>query len=365
VSETPLNFVGVEPIDSLRSEWSALAGRLDAPPTATPAWIDAWWHAFGKGDLRIYAGRRDGELIAVLPLSSASHRSLSSPSNVHTPVFEALTASPEYLEQMVRAVLADSHGGLNLGQVDGGGPLATTIGKLVKAGESRAVGADARPSSRVAADSWEAFEATLRKKRLSDCRRGMRKLEEEGDVVFDVWDGKERERAFQEFLRLEATPWKLESRTAISQDEATRRFYSDLIDLAVPGGPARLAFMRVGEKPVAVQLMITGGGRRFGLKTGFDADYAKASVGVIHLFDELRIALDAGLVFELGTGDEALKQELRTASWPLEALGAFPASLRGGLGRGVLGLRMRMYERARHNSLARRVYGALRGRDAS
>jgi CelD/BcsL family acetyltransferase involved in cellulose biosynthesis len=365
VSETPLDFVGVEPIDSLRSEWSALAERLDAPPTATPAWIEAWWRAFGKGELRIYVGRRGDELAAVLPLSSASHRSLSSPSNVHTPVFESLTEGLEDLDTMVRAALADSPGGLNLGQVDGGGPLATTIGNLVKAGESRAVGADARPSSRVAADSWEAFEATLRKKRLSDCRRGMRKLEEEGDVVFEVWDGKERERAFDAFLRLEATPWKLESGTAISQDEATRGFYGDLIDLAAPGGPARLAFMRVGEKPIAVQLMITGGGRRFGLKTGFDPDYAKASVGVIHFLDELHIALDAGLVFELGTGDEALKKELRTASWPLEALGAFPVSLRGGVGRGVVGLRMRVYERARRNPLARRVYGALRGHGVS
>lgn len=355
------DFVGVEPIDALGPQWSALARRLDALPTATPAWVEAWWRSFGKGELRIYVGRRGDALAAVLPLCTASHGVLSSPSNVHTPIFEALADDPADLDELVRIALADAPGGLNLGQVDADGPLSSAIARLAGSGAARVLAADARISSQVEAGSWASFEATLRKKRLSDCRRGLRKLEAEGQIVFEVWDGDDESRALEEMLCLEATPWKLESGSAISQDEATRRFYTELVGLAKPGGPCRLAFMRVGGKAVAMQLMITGGGRRFGLKTGFDPDYAKLSVGVIHLFDELRVALDAGLVFELGTGDEALKQEVRTGAWTLEGRAAFPSSLRGELGRRITAVRMRAYEQARRSPLVRRVRDRLRG----
>ena len=51
--------------------WNGLAGRMKNPSIfSTFEWMSTWWEHFGeKRELRIRAGRRNGELVALAPLA--------------------------------------------------------------------------------------------------------------------------------------------------------------------------------------------------------------------------------------------------------------------------------------------------------
>src|SRR5690348_16425909 len=69
----------------LAEEWDSLADRVGAPPWARPGWVDAWWRAFGSGELdvlTVYSS--DGRLAGVLPVARRRGR-VEAPVNWHSP----------------------------------------------------------------------------------------------------------------------------------------------------------------------------------------------------------------------------------------------------------------------------------------
>ena len=73
-----------EPQDRLAREWESLAERVTASPFLYPGFVLAWQRAFGHGPLYLATARRDGELVAALPLMRRG-AVLASPANWHTP----------------------------------------------------------------------------------------------------------------------------------------------------------------------------------------------------------------------------------------------------------------------------------------
>jgi CelD/BcsL family acetyltransferase involved in cellulose biosynthesis len=376
-----VEVVTLEGFDGLAEEWDALARRTGATPFSRPGWIRAWWSAFGSGELRLFTHRRDGELTAVLPLSRGRGGRLRGCSNVHTPVFD-VAAPADDLRALLVAALRESGAGLVLDQLDSAGELATAARQLADEGACGLLRLDSRESSRVEATlSWEEYEQGLRSKRRSNTRRGMRRLGELGEVSFEVLDGGEARRllsyagpgrinsatgggaleAFDDFLRLEASDWKVQRGTAVRQSPQTESFYKDLIAWAAEAGVLRLVFIRLDERPIAVQLTIESGTARYVLKIGFDGEFSRSAPGVIHYLEEIRTALEAGRALEMGTGEEPFKQELRTGTWTMESLGLFPRTLRGALSRQVAAGRMRVYGRARESKALQRGRDAVAG----
>ena len=117
-------------------EWDELADRTGAPPFLRPGWLEAWWRAFGNGALEVTAVRRDGRLVAVMPLYrpgrrsapykvepfpvSARRRTLRATANWHTPLHGPLAEDDEALEQLAAAVVGAGASLLSLGFPPGG-----------------------------------------------------------------------------------------------------------------------------------------------------------------------------------------------------------------------------------------------------
>src|SRR3954467_10613152 len=51
--------------EPVAGEWDALVDRTAAGPFARPGWYQAWWDAFGQGDLEIAVLRRGVDVAAV------------------------------------------------------------------------------------------------------------------------------------------------------------------------------------------------------------------------------------------------------------------------------------------------------------
>ncbi len=79
----------ISSLEASAREWDALADRISAPPFLRPGWFRVWDRAFGRGDVEVIAARRSGSLAGIVPIASR-HGVVRSPTNWHTPWFDAL-----------------------------------------------------------------------------------------------------------------------------------------------------------------------------------------------------------------------------------------------------------------------------------
>ncbi|HEY8639473.1 MAG TPA: GNAT family N-acetyltransferase [Solirubrobacterales bacterium] len=356
------DVVSVEKFEALADEWDDLALRTGAAPFVRPGWIEAWWATFGRGELQILALRHKGDLACVLPLRRRRGL-LRSCSNVHTPVFDAVSVGLEEVQVLLTAALDQSRGVILEG-LDSDGMLAGSARELDDQRRSRLVVLDQMLSPYVDLSvSWETFEKSLSGSRRRNVRRRRKRLAELGEVTIDVFDGSaDLEPYFEEFLRLEATGWKADLGTAVSSSVETTRFYHDVMAWAAEKKLLRLSFVRVGGRGVAVALLLDDGHRRHNLKVGFDDEYAPYYAGVLQNFEEIRRALEDGRTFEWGGAMNGVKEWLHNAEHSIEQLGLFPRSPRGTAAGWSIGLRQAVYRWARGSAPLRRARGSIRRR---
>jgi CelD/BcsL family acetyltransferase involved in cellulose biosynthesis len=203
---------------------------------------------------------------------------------------------------------------------------------------------------------WDQFENSLSKSRRQNVRRTRRRLADHGEITVETSDGTTGlEADLAEFLRLEGSGWKVHKGTAVRANANTQRFYEEVAAWAASMGLLRLTFMRVGGHAVAVEYMLDDGAHRYGLKLGYDHEYARYGPGLKLQLEEIRHALEDARTYEMGLGENPIKLELMNAQRTIEHLALFPRSLRGALARRTARARHAVYDRARSNSLLRRA----------
>ena len=293
-----------ERLEPLAAEWDELVDRVRAVPWLRPGWIGAWWRAFGRGSLRVLAVRRGDELAGVLPL--ALHRGvLSSPTNWHTPEFGLVALEPEHREELARAAFGQRRRRVTLSFLERDAGLREVEAAAAAAGYRTLVRVRER-SPYVALDgSLDEYLGTLDRKHAKEIRRVRRRLEEQGEVAFEVEETAER---LDELLRLEAVGWKGESETAIVSRPETLAFYRDVAAWAAASGTLRLAFLRLDGRPIAAELLVEEHGVLYDLKGGYDEAYRKLAPGNLIVGELIAHAFRRGLrSYELLGSDEPFK----------------------------------------------------------
>jgi CelD/BcsL family acetyltransferase involved in cellulose biosynthesis len=181
---------------------------------------------------------------------------------------------------------------------------------------------------------WAAFEARMSSGSRADIRRKRRGLEKQAPVSFEALapDEDAFEAPLAELFKVEAAGWKSRSGTAIVQDAAMARFYTEYGRLAARRGMLRLFFLRAGAETVAAQMHVEFADRLWSLRIGFDERWSKFSPGRVLTHDILRWASGRGLraLEHLGVAETWQRR------WPIEirqhsTLRYYPASPRGGL----------------------------------
>jgi CelD/BcsL family acetyltransferase involved in cellulose biosynthesis len=125
------------------------------------------------------------------------------------------------------------------------------------------------------------FAGQLRK----NLKTGRKKLEQHGQVeLLCVGAGDSRmDRAYEHFLRLEASGWKGQSGTgsAIALQDRLSGFYRDLILADSTGMRAEINLLCLDGEPIAGQFALRCGPRRSVLKIAYDEAYRHASPGTV------------------------------------------------------------------------------------
>lgn len=318
-------------IETIAAEWDTLADRIDAPPFLRPGWAGAWWRAFGAGALEVLAVRNAGRLAAVVPLQRRGGV-VASLSNWHTPQFGAVGEDEPALRELAAALFATGGRRTTLTFLD---PASADTQAWLAAARSHRyrllIRTLERPPYLDLEGSWQAYEAQRPAKLRRDLDRRMRLLEREGAVSLEVSDGSERlDELLAEGFRVEGSGWKSEQGTAIESRPETRGFYTEVAGWAARAGWLRLAFLRLGSRPVAFQYALESGGCYYFLKGGFDAAYLRFAPGKLLLRAMLQRSFASGIArFDFGGEDEAFKREWSDMSRELVRLDALSSSVPG------------------------------------
>ena len=284
-------------IEPLAPEWDTLADRLLAPPFLRPGWIGAWWRAFGSGPLEIFALRQGGQLLGLLPLLR-SRRALLSPTNWHTPGFGLLseaTASPGFVQQVLLGSVGARR--VSLAFLD---PSTERLGAWTAEAEARGFRVLTRTLARSAwveiETDWGDYERGLGRNFRSNLRRCLRRLQEAGQVSFELLDGRDGlDSLLTEGFAIESAGWKAAGGTAIVSRAETEGFYREVAAWAAQRGWLRLAFLRLDGRALAFEFAIEEGGVYYALKSGFDPAYRAFSPGTLLIHRTIEQAFSIGL----------------------------------------------------------------------
>ena len=124
-------------------------------------------------------------------------------------------------------------------------------------------------------------------------RRLSRRAAEAGGLRWEsISDPSRLPEAFEEFLRLEASGWKGEQGSAIRCNPALLHYYRELLGSSGPQGHYRINLLRLGEQPIAAQLVVQSGRTLHLLKIASSETHANLSPGHLALEHTLQQACD-------------------------------------------------------------------------
>jgi hypothetical protein len=127
----------------------------------------------------------------------------------------------------------------------------------------------------------ELLRDALGPKKLKELRRQRHRLAEHGEVAFDVArTPHDVARALEVFLELEASGWKAQRGTALTQDVGDAAFIRRAAVGLAECGQCQIVALRAGATPVAAAIVLRHQDRAFYFKLGVDERFAKLSPGV-------------------------------------------------------------------------------------
>lgn len=186
---------------------------------------------------------------------------------------------------------------LRLRHLDAEGPLYAAA-LAVAAETGRLAAPSARYTRAMLKAPWttdDYLKISLNGKRRKELRRRRARLEEAGDLRFEVSrDDEDLASWAEDFMTLEASGWKGAGGTALRQDAASIRFFKDAVRRASAANEIRFFKLMLGDRPLAAAVNFQSGAVSYAFKIAYDEDYARYSPGVMMEIDIMK-ALEGAL----------------------------------------------------------------------
>lgn len=310
-----------EDFERLGPEWDALVRAMPRPtPFLLHAWLSTWTRHYGEGaGLAVHVARRDGRLVAALPLLVRRHLGLRTARFLggrQSALADLLLAPGE--EPSVGVALA--------ARVPVSADLVDLYGLPTGSRIAEALGPTLEVVQRVEAPvldltpGWEAvYEAKTTSKKRNLHRRRRRQLAELGRLeVVVARTPDELGPALEEAFRLHALRWEGRPDGSGFATVTGRRFHREALDALAELGVPRIVLLTIDGRAVAFHYYLAFEGRMYVHRLAFDPDFARFSPGLVNTLDTIEAASAEGLTrVEFLGGGERYKIELADGFEPL------------------------------------------------
>jgi CelD/BcsL family acetyltransferase involved in cellulose biosynthesis len=176
-------------------------------------------------------------------------------------------------------------------------------------------------------ETWTEPERRFNAGRRSDLRRARRRADALGAVRCDVLAPApdDVDPLLDEVIRVEGAGWKVRAGTALLARPQFAQFLRHWARTAAADGALRLAFLRLDEVAVAVQVCAVTDQRLWLLKMGYDEAFGRCSPGNLLMLEVVRWAARSGLSsVEFLGGREPWTDLWATGSREYCSMAAFP-----------------------------------------
>lgn len=288
-------------------------------PTADPAWSETCLDTFA---LRPHVVEVDG---GRAPLALVRGRLETIGVNQLFEPTDFAWRDPDALERLVAAV-ASARRPLLLPRMPAGSPAVAALARRFRLLQVRPT--NACPVVPVVDEP----ERRLGARRRQDLRRARRRAEARGTVRAHVHEPSagEVDALLDAAFAIEGRSWKGEAGSSLVQDELRARFYRAYGRAAAAAGMLRVAFLRIDERPVAMQIAVERAGAVWLLKIAYDEGYAACSPGHLLMAEMLRWAAQRGLERCEMLGNAAPWTRMWTQeAWPCATIYAYPVNAGG------------------------------------
>jgi CelD/BcsL family acetyltransferase involved in cellulose biosynthesis len=306
------------------AEWDTLVLAQPRPsPFLLHAWVVEWArHYEDAAELQVHVARRDGELVAALPLIvQRVHglRLLQFVGATQSALGDLLLRDAGDREAAAALVAASRREEYDLADLFG------------LPGESRladaAAGESLRLIQRVEAPvldltpGWdEVYRAKTGSKKRNLHRRRRRQLAEQGSALDVDVAGSPDELAvaLEDAFRLHELRWAGRPDGSHFATPVGKRLHRAAIQALAPEGIPRIVTLRLDGRAIAFHYFFLLAGRMYVHRLAFDPALARFSPGLVNTLDALEVAAAAGATrVEYLGGDERYKLELSDGLEPL------------------------------------------------
>jgi CelD/BcsL family acetyltransferase involved in cellulose biosynthesis len=307
--------------DELESEWDALVRASPRPsPFLLHAWLTAWWRHFGEGaELAVSVARRDGRMVAALPLLVRSHLGLRAAKFLggRQSALADLLLAPGEDAAIGRAMAA---------RVTEQADLVDLYGLPTRSHLAEALGSSLELIERVEAPvldltpGWEAvYEAKTNSKKRNLHRRRRRQLSELGRLEVTVArDLEDLGPALEDAFRLHELRWEGRPDGSGFATPVGRRFHREVLEALVKLDVPRIVLLRLDGRAIAFHYYLAFEDCMYVHRLAFDPAFSRFSPGLVNTLDTIEAAAAEGLTrVEFLGGAERYKIELADHTEPL------------------------------------------------
>ena len=121
----------------------------------------------------------------------------------------------------------------------------------------------------------------IRKKKRKEFNRLWNRLQDMGELRFEVHEDADAKGWTDRFLRLEASGWKGKRGTALKADSEQSAFFEKICRGAAEGGKLHCCELTLDRKPIAMLTSFRAGDGLYTFKIAFDEKYSRYSPGAL------------------------------------------------------------------------------------
>jgi CelD/BcsL family acetyltransferase involved in cellulose biosynthesis len=181
---------------------------------------------------------------------------------------------------------------------------------------------------------WDTLAAGFSSNFRSNLNKARNKLAKEKDVAYGVAETPaELAALLPPYMTLEASGWKGKEGTSIGQEPHAAEFYAKVLARFGAEGRARINWLKLGERYLAMQVCLVDGGTIYVVKLAYDEAYARYGPGNLLIEHVVRSGRYAKLNL---VGSPVWFQMWRPAQQDVVRVRVFNTTARGALALGVL-----------------------------
>jgi len=249
-----------------------------------PAWLQAWWQAFGReAELYLRVLREGDEVIGFAPLQT-KRRTASFIGSADVCDYLDFAISPGREHDFFQILLDDlKEKGIKKLELAPVRPDSSVLTQLVSIARSRGYEVLSRPED-VSLEldlpaAWDEYLAVLKNKQRHEVRRKLRRLWQAGNVEYRcLAAGQEVDHHVDAFLKLFSLS---DNEKASFMNREMESFFRSLARTMAEIGLLRLGILRVGKVPAAMTMGFDYDGSYYLYNSAYDPQFSHLSVGLL------------------------------------------------------------------------------------